>query len=63
MKPFEKAQATRDLVNDLLEIEMYKKLPMIELINIAINIQKIYFLDNIETRLINIEDAILHTKN
>ena len=29
-----------DLVNDLLEIPMYKKLPMIELINIAINIQK-----------------------
>ena len=63
MKPFERAEATKDLVNDLLQIEMYKKLPIIELINIAINIQKICFLDNIETRLIDIKDAIYNLED
>jgi hypothetical protein len=62
MKPFERAQATKELVNDLLEIDIYKKLSIEKLIDISLNIQKIYFLDSIETRLINLEDAILHNK-
>jgi len=58
MTPFETAQQIRNLADDLKNIDIYEKLTDKERIEISINMLKIYWLDKIDTRLMDISDAI-----